>query len=125
VRVKVEAVVPADGLADRDVAAFPGGYFEFHAKLRLLGDVDTVALAALCVEHCAHLSRNDRKRDPRGAAERFVTLRVYAATSHAAGAQFDRLVDALEAAGHDVVGTKRELTIYDGKRELDAGWLDG
>lgn len=123
VRVKVEAVVPMEGLADADIAAFPGGYFEFHAKLRLPPEVDVDALQFLCVDYRAHLSRNDRKCDPRGASERFVTLRVHDATcAHAIGV-FDRLVAALGAAGHTVVGTKRELTIYDGKRELDAGWL--
>lgn len=121
-RVKVEAVVPAPGLSTDDVAAFPGGYFEFHAKLRLPPGANVDDLQALCVAHGAHLSRNDRKRDPRGAAERFVTLRVIPPGDNAAAA-FERLVGALEAAGHDVIGTKRELTIYDGKLELDAGWL--
>lgn len=116
VRVKVEAVVPASGLSAEDVAAFPDGYFEFHAKLRLPATTDLDALQAICVAHGAHLSRNDRKRDPRGAAERFVTLRGDPVA-------FDRLVVALEAAGHAVVGTKRELTVYDGRLELDAGWL--
>lgn len=122
VRVKVEAVVPAAGLTAGELAAFPDGYFEFHAKLRLPADANLDELQALCVAHGAHLSRNDRKRDPRGAAERFVTLRQHG-DGAAASAAFDRLLAALAAAGHAVVGTKRELTVYDGKLELDAGWL--
>ena len=31
----------------------------------------------------------------------------------------------LEAAGFTVVGKQSEFTVYDGRAELDAGWLDG
>lgn len=122
-RVKVEAVVPSAGFTAEDVTMFPDAYFEFHAKLRLPAGANTDDLAALCEAHGAHLSRNDRKRDARGAAERFVTLRVDPRTLAPASSRFDALLAALAAARHEIIAQKRELAVYDGRRELDAGWL--
>jgi hypothetical protein len=125
VRVKLEAVATNPGvpLTDDEAATLPEGYFEFHAKLRLSADADLDPLRALCDRHGAHLSRNERKRDDAG-AERFVTLRVYRAGRERASAAYEALLRDLAAAGLQVVGQQREFTVYDGKADLDAGWLD-
>jgi hypothetical protein len=125
VRVKVEAVATNLGvpLTDEEAAALPEGYFEFHAKLRLPTDADLEPLRALCGRHGAHLSRNERKRDDAG-AERFVTLRVYRAGRVRSAAAYEALLRDLAAASFEVIGQQREFTVYDGKADLDAGWLD-
>lgn len=127
VRVKIEAAAMNPGVPiTDDEAAASDGYFEFHAKVRLPSiDADALAtLRALCESRAAHLSRNDRKRDERGVAERFITQRVYGVGRTRAANAFDALLRDLAQAGHAVVSMKREYTIYDGKLELDAGWLD-
>ena len=128
VRVKLEAAAMNPGVpVTEDEAARLDGYFEFHAKVRLpdAGDEASIAtLRALCERRAAHLSRNDRKRDARGVAERFITQRVHGAGRTRATGEFDALLHDLAQAGHAVVSMKREYTIYDGKLELDAGWLD-
>jgi hypothetical protein len=125
VRVKIEAAAmnPGVPITDEEAAAIDG-YFEFHAKVRLPDAGDITALRALCESRSAHLSRNDRKRDERGVAERFITQRVYGVGRARAANEFDALLRDLAQAGHAVVSMKREYTIYDGKLELDAGWLD-
>ena len=124
VRVKIEAAAmnPGVPITDEEAAAIDG-YFEFHAKVRLPDPSDVAALRALCESRSAHLSRNDRKRDEHG-AERFITQRVYRVGRTRAANEFDALLRDLAQAGHAVVSMKREYTIYDGKLELDAGWLD-
>jgi len=126
VRVKIEAAAMNSGVPiTDDEAAQIDGYFEFHAKVRLPAVTsDLAALRALCESRSAHLSRNDRKRDERGVAERFITQRVYGAGRTRAASEFDALLRDLAQAGHAVVSMKREYTIYDGRLELDAGWLD-
>jgi hypothetical protein len=128
IRVKLEAVATNDGvpISDDEAAALPGAYFEFHGKLRLpagTGERELDAIRAVCVAHGAHLSRNDRARDEAGVATRFVTLRVYGRGRDRATVAYDALVDALTRAGHAVAGSKAEYTVYDGRVELDAGWL--
>jgi hypothetical protein len=125
VRVKLEAVASNPGVPDTDeaAAALPEGYFEFHAKLRLPAGADLEPLRTLCGRHGAHLSRNDRKRDEDG-TERFVTLRVYRAGRQRATADCEALLQDLAAAGLRVIGVQREFTVYDGRADLDAGWLD-
>jgi hypothetical protein len=127
VRVKLEAIVTNAGVpvTDAEAGAWPEGYFEFHAKLRLAADSDIEALRSLCGRHGAHLSRNERKRDQDGETERFVTLRVYRAGRERAVAACEALLADLAAAGLTVVGRQNEFTVYDGRAELDAGWLDG
>jgi hypothetical protein len=127
VRVKLEAVATNAGVpvTDAEAAAWPEGYFEFHAKLRLAADADLEALRGLCGRHGAHLSRNERKRDRDGETERFVTLRVHRAGRERAVAACEALLADLAAAGFSVVGRQNEFTVYDGRAELDAGWLDG
>lgn len=114
VRVKVEALA-LDGLR-----ATPGGYFEFHAKLRLPAGGDPAAVLAICRRHGAHLSRNARERAA-AHEDRFATLRVATADRAAAEAAFDALLAAL--AAFPIVATKREYTVFDGRVALDAGWL--
>jgi hypothetical protein len=125
VRVKLEAVATNAGVpaTDEEAAALPEGYFEFHAKLRLPAGADLEPLRQLCGRHGAHLSRNDRKRDEDG-AERFVTLRVYKAGRRRATAACEALLRDLAEAGFQVQSQQREFTVYDGRAELDAGWLD-
>lgn len=127
VRVKLEAAAMNQGVPDTDDEATRlDGYFEFHAKVRLPDATDQASIAilrAVCERRAAHLSRNDRKRDERGVAERFITQRVYGAGRPRATEAFDALLRDLAQAGHAVVSMKREYTLYDGKRELDAGWL--
>jgi hypothetical protein len=119
VRIKLEA----DPDALEVSGELPGGYFEYHAKLRLPAESDLEALRATCVAEGAHLSRNAREREPAGTTTRFVTLRVDAARE-VADARCAALVERLAAAGHQVAAVKAEYTLYDTRLELDAGWLD-
>jgi hypothetical protein len=112
-RTKIEADVTNEGV---DAAGEPGTYFEFHAKLQLPADADLEALRARCEQHGAHLSRNEIER-----GARFVTLRVHDAGRDAATAAFARVLESL--AGYRIAATKAELTLYDSRVELDAGWL--
>jgi hypothetical protein len=114
-RVKIEADVTNEGIPVEHAGPH-GTYFEFHAKLRVGDDVE--ALRELCVGSGAHLSANNIER-----GARFVTLRVYEAGRDRAQTQFSRLVETLVGAGHEVLSTKAELTLYDSRVELDAGWL--
>jgi hypothetical protein len=125
VRVKLEAVASNPGVpvTDDEAAAGPEGYFEFHAKLRLPGGTDLEPLRVVCDRHGAHLSRNERKRDEDGTAERFVTLRVYKAGRERAAAVYENLLRDLTASSFEVVSQQREFTVYDGRADLDAGWL--
>ncbi len=127
VRVKLEAVATNPGvpLTDEETAAWPEGYFEFHAKLRLPTGTDLEPLRALCVRHGAHLSRNARKREEGSDTERFVTLRVHGAGRGRASAAYEALLRDLADGGFPVVGQQREFTVFDGKADLDSGWLDG
>jgi hypothetical protein len=124
VRVKLEAVATNPGVpaTDDEAARLPGGYFEFHAKLRLPADADLEPLCRVCDRHGAHLSHNDRKRREDG-AERFVTLRVYGAGRDRATQAYEALLRDVTGAGFVVVGQQREFTLYDGRADLDAGWL--
>lgn len=132
VRVKLEAVANNVGVpvTDDDARAFASGraYFEFHAKLRLpisLAATELGSLRALCREHDAHLSLNNRKSDHSKATfDRFVTLRLRGVGKAHADARFDTLVASLRENGYEIVGVKRELTIYDSRASLDAGWLE-
>jgi hypothetical protein len=129
VRVKLEAVANNKGvpLSDEEAAAkaFEGAYFEFHAKLRLDKEGSLDSLRALCAEHGAHLSHNDRKVDSEKATrDRFVTLRVRRCGRDRAYTIFETLLTALKDNGYNIVGTKRELTLYDSHARLDAGWLE-
>jgi hypothetical protein len=126
VRVKLEAVATNPGVpvSDAEAAALPECYFEFHAKLRLPGGTDLEPLRALCVRHGAHLSRNERKREDGGTAERFVTLRVYRAGRDRAAAAWEALLTDLTAGAFPIIAQQREFTVHDGKADLDAGWLD-
>jgi hypothetical protein len=116
-RVKLETDVASTGIPrTAEDAARLGGYFEFHVKLR---DPDVARLTVTCERVGARVSRNARR-----AGERFATLRAYACGRDAAEQRLAVLLDALAAAGHDVIATSREYSLYDSRIELDAGWLD-
>lgn len=115
-RVKVEADVTNDGVPV-EAAGPPGTYFEFHAKLRV-AEAEVEALRAVCVDTGAHLSRNAIE-----AGARFATLRVYETGRDGAQARFARVLQTIVDAGYRVEATKAELTLYDSRVELDAGWL--
>ena len=53
-----------------------------------------------------------------------MTLRVYQAGRARASLAFDTLLRDLATEGFKVVNQQREFTLYDGRAELDAGWLD-
>jgi hypothetical protein len=112
-RVKLEAEVTNDGVPV-DAPGAPGTYFEFHAKLALGDDIET--LRALCLANGAHLSNNAVEH-----GTRFVTMRVYEAGRDEARARFEHLLEVL--AAYAVLGTKAEFTVHDSRVELDAGWL--
>lgn len=127
-RLKLEAVATNEGVPETDAEAAtapPSDHFEFHIKLMLPADTDEAALRALVGQHGARLSRNARKQEADGRAERFVTLRVYGKGRGSAFAAFDRLCDDLTAAGYTVSSRLREYIVFDSEAGLDAGWMEG
>lgn len=136
-RVKLEADTTNGGVPETDAeAAALGGYFEFHVRVRVdaqqaerraaeraaapRGHAEVDRLRAVVAPHGAHVSRNA----PDSEGERFVTLRVFAAGASRAEAQLAELERALADAGFPIAGVIRELTLYDSRVELDAGWLE-
>lgn len=113
VRVKLETSAMA---ADEPVL---GGYYEFHVEVGAATAAEIAAVSAIARARGAHLSRSARRDHVR-----FATLRVYGEPRASADARANGLIDALIAGGHVVVGCERELTIYDSRVELDAGWLE-
>ncbi len=126
-RVKLEAVATNDGVpdSDRDANTFPRDcYFEFHLKLLLDPNANTVPLEELCAQLGARLSRNAFKQRADGRSERFVTARVYHAGRRTAFAKADTLLAALTNAGYHIANQVREYSLFDSHANLDAGWLD-
>ncbi len=125
-RVKIEAAPTNRDVPDSDAeaAGHPGRYFEHHVKLALDPDADVPALAALAVEHAAHLSRNARRVRGDGRHERFVTQRCHGVGRRAARARLGALLAALAAVGLPVVSVEEEFVVYDSDPGVDAGWLD-
>jgi hypothetical protein len=126
-RVKMEAVTTNSGVpqSDEEARAMPASnYFEFHVKALLPAEVDVEQLRALCERHDAHLSRNALKKDTDGRQERFLTQRAYGVGRVNAEARFERLLSALEEAGHALGTRLREYSIFDSNARVDAGWID-
>jgi hypothetical protein len=125
-RVKVEAAPWNEGVpeSDAEAAAHAGRYFEHHVKLALGPAADIPALAALAVEHLAHLSRNARRVRGDGRHERFVTQRCFAAGRRTARERLESLLVALESLGHPVLSVEEEFVVYDSNPGVDAGWLE-
>lgn len=126
-RVKLEAVTTNSGIpqSDDEARAMPtGNYFEFHVKALLPTGADAEGLRVLCQRHDAHLSRNALKQETPGRQERFITQRAHGVGRINAEARFERLVSALEAAGHTLGNRLREYSIFDSNAAVDAGWID-
>ncbi len=132
-RVKLEAIVPGEGVphSDADALPFPDNYFEFHVKVRLPTSRAEVVLPSVLETvrpHGAHLSSNAR-RTTSDIQERFVTLRVYGAGRLTADARWKLLVSDLRAvlakAGilRGLSHQLREYTVYDSNVAIDRGWL--
>ena len=122
-RVKLESSPFARGVPATAGQAVRDRYFEHHIKLLLPPGLDEAALAELVTPHCAHLSRNARRVREDGHAERFVTQRCHGVGTDVAVAELDRLVEALRAAGHELVGVEREYVVHDSSPAVDAGWI--
>jgi hypothetical protein len=126
-RVKIEAApwnqdVPA---TDADGAAHPPQrYFEHHVKLLLPPGDEPAGLSALAQAHGAHLSRNALRRRDDGRRERFVTQRCHAVGRETASRRLASLLDALRAAGHEVIDVEEEFVVYDSDLALDDGWIE-
>lgn len=125
VRVKVEAAPDNEGVpqTDADAAEHAANYFEHHVKLLRDPGADREMLLRTCVELGAHLSRNAWRENARGQEERFATMRCYHVGRVTAEQQLQRLLDALNALGENIVEVESEYTVYDSNVELDAGWL--
>jgi hypothetical protein len=126
VRVKVEADpsnadIPND---EADAAGqAPSNYFEHHIKLLRDRAAPSDQLLQVCVEEGAHLSRNAWREPAEGKEERFVTLRSYRAGRASSLRTLNRLLEALEQLGEQVIEIESEYCVYDSNLELDRGWL--
>lgn len=125
-RVKLEAVGKNADIPETEAAAAaaPKNYFEYHIKVVVPPGSDATPLRSTCERHGAHLSRNARSVRPDGAAERFVTLRVYGAGRVTAEARFVALLADVRALGLPLGQKIREYTVYDTAEDVDRGWID-
>lgn len=125
VRVKIEAAPTSAGIpVSADEAAHePRRYFEHHIKLQLPANADLGPMAAIAMQHGAHLSRNARRQRDDGFCERFVTQRCHGLGQTEARAALAELLDDLRAAGLHVLDSEEEYVVYDSNLDLDAGWL--
>lgn len=125
-RVKIEVDPSNEDVPATDAAAlqYPAeNYFEQHVKLHRSTTAAREPLLQLCVAHGAHLSHNAWRQPIAGFEERFVTLRAHRLGRTAAEQRLERLVNALVAAGEQVLEVDSEYTVYDSNLALDAGWL--
>jgi hypothetical protein len=124
-RIKIEAAPENEDvpLSDAEAADHKGRYFEHHVKLALDSTVDMAAIAAVAVQHSAHLSRNARRVRADGLQERFVTQRCFAVGRDTARERLEVLLVALRARGYPVVSVEEEFVAYDSTPGVDAGWL--
>lgn len=128
-RSKIEAAPWCPGVpgSDEQAATAPRSrYFEHHVKLLLPGTAlaDVVTLTDLVAEHGARLSRNARRERADGAQERFVNQRCHRVGLDTAKRRLDRLVEALRAAGHQIIDVEQEYVVFDSHLGHDEGWLD-
>jgi hypothetical protein len=127
-RTKIEAAPWCLGVpqSDQDAATEPDGrYFEHHIKLLLptVTMADLVAVTDLVAPHGARLSRNARRVRTDGAQERFVSQRCHGVGLATARRRLDMLVDALRAAGYDIIAVEQEYVVFDSDLGHDQGWL--
>ncbi|ROO59045.1 nucleotidyltransferase AbiEii toxin of type IV toxin-antitoxin system [Micromonospora sp. Llam0] len=128
-RSKIEAAPWCVGVPQSDeqaVAEPPGRYFEHHVKLLLTRTTvaDLAAITDLVVPYGARLSRNARRETADGAQERFVNQRCHGVGLITAKQRLDELLQALNAAGHEIVRVEQEYVVFDSDLHHDQGWLD-
>lgn len=126
-RVKIEAGPWNDGVPATDDAAQPSHrYFEHHVKVLLpAGDLPRLLeLTDLAEAHEARPSRNARRERGDGQEERFVTQRCWGVGRTTSRERLDAMVDALRAAGHEVVAVEQEYVVVDDNLSLDEGWFE-
>lgn len=128
-RFKIEAAPGNVGVPLRDETAADDDpareYFEHHIKL-LLPDRDVeriIALTNLVVPHGARLSRNARRKHDDGREERFVTQRCFKVGRTTSRARLEALVEAVRAAGHQILEVEEEYVVYDSNFDQDLGWF--
>lgn len=129
VRVKIEAAPWNEGVpaTDDEAKVQPAPrYFEHHVKVLLPeGDLARLReLTELAEAHRARPSRSVRRKRADGWEERFVTQRVGMVGRTSAGEWLEALVDALRAAGHEIVAVEQEYVVVDDNLRLDDGWFD-
>jgi hypothetical protein len=125
-RVKIEAapwsaVAPAADpqLSERSDSR----YFEYQARLLVPATADELALAAMCRQLKASLSRTTHVRRADGYSERFVTLRSHTAGRETFAARARDLALALATAGYVILASAIEYCVYDSNLRLDAAWF--
>jgi hypothetical protein len=119
VRIKVEAHAANPGLPQTGHDD-PGGYFEGHLRV-VVGAGRLAELRELAVRHGAHLSQSPAKMS--GLERRFVTARAHSVGAPEARRRFDRVQDAIEAAGFSIDKIEHEYVLHDTHYDLDRGWL--
>ena len=97
-------------------------YFEYQARLLVPATADGLALAAMCRQLKAHLSRATMRRAD-GHSERFVTLRSHTAGRETFAARARDLALALATAGYVILASAIEYCVYDSNLRLDAAWF--
>lgn len=125
-RRKIEASYDARGIPEKDEDTRglpPSCYFEYHVSVKLANAEQLNQLREHAATHGAHVSRNARKREAVGGEERFVTLRVYRVGKVNAERVYLRLLQQLRSASFEIIGERREFTVYDSNLDLDKGWL--
>lgn len=127
VRVKVEASPfnPDVPHTTADAARSPAGcHFEHHVKVILDDAAHVATVTALAAPHGGHVSRNARRGPVDGRHERFVTQRCHRVGRDEAGRRLDALLAALRPVA-TVAEIEREYVVFDGRPDLDDGWIGG
>ncbi|MEZ6070020.1 MAG: hypothetical protein R3C10_07010 [Pirellulales bacterium] len=116
VRVKIEVG------STEALSAAPGQYFETHVKLRLTSAENRRAVHRVAETESAHISRNARRVLDDGTEERFLTQRSYTCSGFEAAVKQQELLEAVSAAGLNVMEVESEFVIFDSNIGLDRGW---
>lgn len=129
-RVKVESMASNDGVREVCATRGPATYFEFHAKMALLGHTyaqlgeDILAVGKTLDPGRTAYGVSFNITGKTGAPIVDLQVEADAGRDHAI-AQKDVLVEGLKARGYDVIGTlQSEYVVFDTHKDLDAGWLE-